>query len=161
MTIAVGDKLPDATFHIKPGNSVETTTTSDVFAGKTVAMFGLPGAFTPTCHASHLPGYMEALGKFTERGVDQIVCLSVNDAHVLKAWAEASDADGKILFLADGNADFSKAVGLDIDLGIAGMGVRCQRFSMLVKDGVVADLHIEPKPGEAIETSAEVLLKSL
>ncbi|VAW16829.1 Peroxiredoxin [hydrothermal vent metagenome] len=161
MTISVGETLPETVFMVKTASGVDKLTTADIFAGKTVAMFGVPGAFTPTCHAKHLPGYIEALDRFNARGVDTVVCLSVNDAHVMRAWAEAMDGAGGILFLADGNADFAKAAGLDLDASAGGMGVRCRRFSMLVRDGVVAALHLEPAPGQAVETSAEKLLQSL
>jgi len=161
MTISIGDKLPDVEFKVKTADGIEGRSTSDVFSGKTIAVFGIPGAFTPTCSGSHLPGYLSALGQFAEKGVDSIACISVNDAHVMKAWAEATDADGQILFLADGNAEFTKAAGLEFDAQAGGMGLRCVRFSMLVDDGIVKDLHIEPIPSQAIETSAEKLLTSL
>lgn len=161
MTISVGENLPEAVFMVKTATGIDKLTTAEIFAGKRVAMFGIPGAFTPTCHANHLPGYLEALDDFAARGVDKVVCLSVNDAHVMMAWAEATGAQGKILFLADGNADFTKAAGLDFDASAGGMGVRARRFSMLVDDGTVQVLNIEPTPGQAVETSAEKLLQSI
>jgi len=161
MMIAVGDKLPETTFTVKSKDGVRKLTTAEIFSGKTVAMFGVPGAFTPTCHANHLPGYIDALGDFAARNVDEVVCLSVNDVHVMAAWQAATGAEGKILFLADGNADFTRAAGLDYDASAGGMGLRCRRFSMLVKNGVVRIINFEPAPGQAIETSAENLLRSI
>jgi len=161
MTISVGDMLPETGFAVKTPDGIEKLSTSEIFNGKVVAMFGVPGAFTPTCHANHLPGFIDTLDAFAAKGVDAVVCLSVNDAHVMAAWAAATGATGKILFLADGNGDFTTAAGLEIDASAGGMGQRCRRFSMLVKDGVVQVLNIEPAPGQAIETSAEKLLQSI
>jgi len=161
MTIAVGDKLPETVFTVKTPDGIKKPSTHEVFAGKVVAMFGVPGAFTPTCHAQHLPGFVGALDEFAAKGVDEVVCLSVNDAHVMAAWQAATGTTGKILFLADGNGDFTRAAGLEIDASAGGMGQRCRRFSMLVRDGIVEVIHIEPAPGQAIETSAEKLLASI
>jgi peroxiredoxin len=159
MTIAVGDTLPDARFLVPGENGHEEKTTKDIFSGKKIALFAVPGAFTPTCSKNHLPGFLDNLEAFQARGVDEIVCLAVNDAHVLKAWAMASGADGRITFLADGNADFTRAVGLDIDRSDSNMGTRSKRYAMLVDDGVVKALHIEDAPSGAVTSSAENLLK--
>lgn len=161
MTIAVGARLPDTTFMTKEDGGLDALSTANVFAGKIVALFGVPGAFTPTCNGVHLPGFLAAMDQFEGKGVNTVACVSVNDAHVMQAWAEATGADGKILFLADGNADFARATGLDVDVSAGGMGTRLKRFSMLVDDCVVKELHIEVTRGQVIETSAEHLLLAL
>jgi len=158
MTIKVGDRLPDVTLRLLTPDGPKPVEAKDYFAGKTVVLFGLPGAFTPTCHKNHLPGFIANEARFRAKGVDRIAMTSVNDHHVLGAWAEATGAKGKIDFLADGAAAFAKAIGLDIDLTVAGLGVRSKRYSMLVKDGVVQELNIEPEPGKADLSSAEHIL---
>jgi peroxiredoxin len=154
--IKVGDKLPEATFMVPGADGPQQKTASEVFAGKTVALFAVPGAFTPTCSAKHLPSFRGHADDFKAKGVDTIACLSVNDAFVMKAWAKDQDA-GDILMLADGSGDFVKAIGLDADFSKFGMGLRSQRFSMLVKDGVVASLNVE-EGGEYKVSSAEYML---
>jgi peroxiredoxin len=121
-------------------------TTADVFGGKKVVLFAVPGAFTPTCHNTHLPGFIQMAGEMKSKGIDTIACVSVNDIFVLTAWAKQTGAEGKILFLADGAADFAKKVGLDLDLTARGMGVRSRRYSMVVEDGVVNSLNLEENP---------------
>ncbi|MBH0238170.1 peroxiredoxin [Methylobrevis albus] len=161
MTIAVGDTLPDAKFKISTADGPAEVTTADVFAGKKVVLFAVPGAFTPTCHMNHLPGFLENADAFKAKGVDTIACVAVNDVFVMKAWAAATGADGKITFLADGSADFAKATGLDIDLSGGGLGLRSKRYAMIVDDGVVTSLDIEEAPGKATVSGAAAVLEKL
>ncbi len=161
MTISVGEKLPDATFTIPTADGPAQKSTSDLFAGKTVVLFGVPGAFTPTCSMNHLPGFLEHHDAIMAKGVDLIAVVAVNDVFVMKAWQEATGGKDKILYLADGSGAFAKATGLDIDLGGAGLGVRSKRFSMIVKDGTVSALNIEDSPGKAEASSAEGILAQL
>ncbi|MDP3748394.1 MAG: peroxiredoxin [Phenylobacterium sp.] len=160
MTIKVGDKLPAATFAAGTAEGPRPMTTDDVFAGKKVALFAVPGAFTPTCSARHLPGFKEHVADFRAKGVDSIVCLSVNDAFVMKAWGENQGVGDDIIMLGDGNGDFTKAVGLDMDGSKFGMGARSQRYSMLVDDGVVKELNVE-QGGEFKVSAADYLLAQL
>ena len=162
MTIKVGDKLPAATFSAGTAEGPKPMTTDEIFAGKKVALFAVPGAFTPTCSARHLPGYVDNGAALKAKGVDTIACLSVNDAFVMGAWAQANDLNGTddVVMLADGNGDFTRAVGLALDAKGFGMGERSQRYSMLVKDGVVDQLNIE-QGGEFKVSSAEHLLAQL
>lgn len=136
MTIKVGDKLPNAALFRVGSDGIESFEADEFFAGRKVVVFGLPGAFTPTCTAQHLPGYIKRADEFTAKGV-AIACLSVNDAWVMKAWAKDQDAAGKVEMLADGNAEFTRAIGLDADMSARGYGTRCRRFAMIVDDGVV------------------------
>jgi len=161
MTISIGDKLPDATFQIMAADGPAQMTSSELFDGKKVVMFGVPGAFTPTCHSNHLPGYLENFDALKEMGVDAVAVTTVNDVHVVNAWAQATNGKDKIHYLADGNGDFAKSIGMDIDLGVAGMGVRSKRYSMIVDNGVVVSLNIEDSPGKADQTSAAVILEQL
>ncbi|NLH83410.1 MAG: peroxiredoxin [Phyllobacteriaceae bacterium] len=149
MTIAVGDRLPSVTFKTMKDGVPAAISTDEVFKGKTVALFAVPGAFTPTCSKSHLPGYLENAAALHGKGVDTIACPAVNDVFVMDAWAKASGAESEILFLADGSADFAKAIGLTLDLTAGGLGLRSQRYSMIVVDGVVKDLAFEEKAGVA------------
>ena len=160
MTLAVGDKLPEATCMTMTADGPNKLTTADVFAGKTVALFAVPGAFTPTCSAKHLPGFVEKADAIKAKGVDTIACLSVNDVFVMDAWGKSQNAGDKVLMLADGNGDFAKATGLEMDGTGFGMGTRAKRFSMLVKDGVIAELNIEG-PGEFKVSSADHILGQL
>jgi len=167
MTIKVGDALPAGTlqeFHevASEGCSVgpNPVKVEDLTRGKKVVLFGLPGAFTPTCSAKHVPGYVANFDKLKAKGVDAIACMSVNDAFVMGAWAKDQHSDGKVHMLADGSADFTKALGLALDLTARGMGVRCQRFSMLVDNGVVKTLNIEA-PGKFEVSDADTMLKQL
>ncbi|MBW9089250.1 peroxiredoxin [Rhizobium wenxiniae] len=161
MTIAVGDKLPEATFKEKTADGPVEVKTGDLFAGKKVVLFAVPGAFTPTCTLNHLPGYLENRDAILARGVDDIAVVAVNDWHVMGAWAQQSNALGKIHFLADFDASFTKAMGLDIDLSGGGLGVRSKRYSMLVEDGVVKSLNIEESPGQATVSGAATMLEQL
>lgn len=160
MTIKVGDRMPEGKFTTPTNEGPAQISAKDYFAGATVALFGVPGAFTPTCHGNHLPGYMANAGALKGKGVDKIACLAVNDVFVLKAWSEASGAGGTVDFLSDGNADYVKALGLDRDLSVAGLGTRSGRFSMIVEDGVVTQLNVEP-PGQFGISSAETALQQL
>ena len=152
MTIKVGDKLPEANFMTPGASGPEPKTTADIFAGKTVALFAVPGAFTPTCSAKHLPGFLDKGADLKAKGVDHIACVSVNDVFVMDAWAKSQDAGDKVIMLADGNGAFAKAVGLELDGSKFGMGPRSQRYSMVVRDGVVEKLNVEE--GGAFEVSS-------
>jgi glutaredoxin/glutathione-dependent peroxiredoxin len=158
--IQTGEKLPDATFTMPTPEGLKQMQTAEIFAGKTVALFAVPGAFTPTCSARHLPSYREKAAELRAKGVDLIACTAVNDGHVLGAWAKDQNVSDDIIMLADGNGDFAKAVGLDADFTKFGMGARSLRYSMLVKDGVVQSLNVEA-PGEYKVSSAEYLLGQL
>ena len=160
MTIKIGDRLPDAKLVKVTPDGPDQVSTGDFFAGRRVALFSVPGAFTPTCSAKHLPGFVEQAQAFHDKGVDEIACTAVNDAFVLDAWAKAGNAGGKVTMLADGNAEFAKATGLDMDSSAYGMGIRSKRYAMLVNDGVVEALHVEA-PGEFKVSSAENLLASI
>ena len=160
MTIQTGDKLPDATFVKVTENGPEQVNTADYFKGRKVALFSVPGAFTPTCSARHLPGFKDHAADFKAKGVDAIACVSVNDAFVMKAWAESQSVLGDILMLGDGNGDFTKALGLEMDASKFGMGVRSQRYSMIVEDGVVKELNVEA-PGEFKVSAADYMLAQL
>ena len=160
MTINTGDRLPEATLMKATSEGPKPVNVSEIFNGKTVALFAVPGAFTPTCSARHLPGFAENLETLKSKGVDTVACVSVNDAFVMGAWAQSQDGGDKILMLADGNGEFTRAVGLTMDAKGFGMGERSQRYSMLVKDGVVEQLNIE-QGGEFKVSSAEHLLGQL
>lgn len=157
MTIAVGQKLPDVTFMTPTSDGPKPITTGEVFAGKKVVLFGVPGAFTPTCSNNHLPGYLENLDAILAKGVDTVAVVAVNDAFVMGAWARFSGAEGKILHLADGSAQFAKAAGLEFDLSERGLGLRNRRFSMIVEDGVVKSLNIEEGAGVDASGAATIL----
>ncbi len=160
MAINVGDKVPAATFMHKTADGIEPVTTEDYFAGKKVVLFSVPGAFTPTCSAKHLPGFVENADKIKAKGVDTIACIAVNDAFVMDAWGKDRQVGNKVLMLGDGNADFTKKLGLELDASGFGLGTRGQRFSMLVDNGVVKNLNVEE--GGAFEKSkAEVILQQL
>lgn len=159
MTIKVGDRIPAANLsYLQDG--VKSISTDEIFGGKTVVMFSVPGAFTPTCSARHLPGFVESLDALKAKGVDSVVCLSVNDAFVMDAWRNSQNVPEEILMLADGNAAFAKSLGLELDASKFGMGVRSQRFALVAKDGVVTQLNIEA-PGEFKVSSAEAVLEGL
>ncbi|MEH3119295.1 MAG: peroxiredoxin [Methylorubrum populi] len=160
MTIQVGDHLPQVTFRVSGPDGPQAKTTDDVFKGRRVVLIGVPGAFTPACHRNHLPGYVAKRDEILARGVDAIAVTSVNDIFVLNAWQQQSGAEG-IEFLADGNAEFAKAVGLDMDGSGFGLGPRSQRYAMLVEDGVVRLLNVEDTPSKAEVSGAEALLKAL
>ncbi|ALC13555.1 peroxiredoxin [Sphingopyxis sp. 113P3] len=159
MTIATGDKLPEATLVKVTENGPEQVNAAEYFKGRKVALFSVPGAFTPTCSAKHLPGFVEKAEELKAKGIDEIACTAVNDAFVLGAWGKAGGAD-QITMLADGNGDFAKAVGLTMDGKAFGMGTRGQRYSMVVNDGVVEQLNVEA-PGEFKVSSADHMLEQL
>jgi peroxiredoxin len=160
MTIKVGDKVPQATFTKMTDNGPEQVDTDSLFKGRRVAFFSVPGAFTPTCSAKHLPGFVEKADELKAKGVDEVVGTAVNDAFVMGAWGKSAGTDDKVTLLADGNGDFAKAVGLTMDGSKFGMGTRGQRYSMVVNDGVVEQLNIEG-PGEFKVSSAEHMLSQL
>lgn len=159
MTISVGDKLPDVTLTKAGSEGPEKVRSGDYFKGKTVALFSVPGAFTPTCSARHLPGYVDKAAELKAKGVDEIVATSVNDAFVMGAWKASAGADD-VTMLADGNGEFAEAVGLTMDGSGFGMGKRGQRYSMIVEDGVVKALNVE-QPGDFSVSSAEHMLGQL
>lgn len=160
MTISVGDRLPEANLMTMTPDGPNKLSTAEVFGGKTVALFALPGAYTPTCSARHLPGFVEKADALKAKGVDEIACLSVNDVFVMGAWGKDNGAEGKVTLLADGNAEFTTAVGLTMDGSGFGMGTRSQRYAMVVKDGVVEHLFIE-EPGAFEVSSADHMLEQL
>lgn len=158
MPISVGDKIPEGSFMTMTAEGPKPVSTSELFDGKKVVLFGLPGAFTPTCSAKHLPGYIENADALKAKGVDTIACMSVNDAFVMGAWGKDQGAGDKVMMLADGSAAMAKSLGLDLDLTARGMGVRATRFSMLVDNGVVKAVNVEPNPGEAEASGAATML---
>jgi peroxiredoxin len=160
MTIKAGDTLPDATFMTSGSEGPRPITSDELFKGKTVAVLALPGAFTPTCSAKHLPGFKEHAAEFKAKGVDAIACISVNDVFVMKAWGLDQGVGEDIIMLADGNGDFTKAIGLEMDGSKFGMGLRSQRYSMYVVDGVVKQLNIEAA-GEFKVSAADYLLAQI
>ena len=159
MTIKVGDKLPDSGFMVMTAEGPDKKSTADVFAGKKVALFAVPGAYTPTCQQKHMPGFVSRFDELKGKGIDVIACTAVNDIFVLSAWARDSKADGKIDMLADGSAEFAKKIGLDIDLNARGLGTRSRRYSMIVEDGVVKSLNLEDAPPNHDKSSAATLCK--
>jgi peroxiredoxin len=161
MVIAVGDRLPEASFTVMADDAPAAKTTAEIFSGKKVVLFAVPGAFTPTCHNNHLPGFLRNAEAIKAKGVDTIAVTGVNDVFVMEAWKKASGAEGKIEFLADGNGDFAKAIDLTIDMSAGGLGTRSRRYCMLVGDGVVKTLNVEDAPGKAEASSAETLLKQM
>jgi peroxiredoxin len=160
MTIQVGARLPEATFKTFTADGPAAMTTAEIFAGKTVALFAVPGAFTPTCSAKHLPGFKEHAAELKALGVDLIACVSVNDVFVMDAWGKSQDVGADVLMLADGNGDFTKAIGLVLDASGFGMGQRSQRYSMLVKDGVVDKLNVE-EGGEFRVSAADYMINQI
>ena len=157
MTIKVGDRLPEATFTVMGADGPAPKTTADVFKGKKIAIFAVPGAYTPTCHKQHMPGFVDRVDELKSKGIDAVVCTAVNDVFVLNNWASDVGATGKITMLADGNADFAKTIGLEIDLTKFGLGVRSKRYSMLVEDGVVKALNVDEAPPMHDKSSAATL----
>ena len=160
MTIKVGDKIPSAKLRVMSSEGPKEVTTDDLFKGKKVVLFALPGAFTPTCSAKHLPGFVQHADTLRKKGVDAIACLSVNDAYVMGAWGKDQKVGDKVMMLADGNAEFTRAVGLENDSSGYGMGVRSKRYAMVVDNGVVKALQVE-KPGSFEVSSAEAIMKAL
>lgn len=161
MPISAGDRLPDVTFRIMSETGPKPVTTAEVFGGKTMVLFGVPGAFTPTCHKTHLPGFLKEAEAFKAKGVAGIAVVAVNDPFVMDIWAKETGGAGQLTFLADGNAEFAEATGLAVDLSVAGLGTRCRRFSALIEDGVVKTIHIEDSPGKAEASAAGVLICDL
>lgn len=161
MTIKVGDQLPQSTFRIMTEDGPQARTTEDIFKGRKVVLFAVPGAFTPTCHKNHLPGFLAHAAEIKARGVDAIAVTAVNDVFVMNAWSKDSGAAGIIEFLSDGNADFTRALGLSLDASGFGLGTRSQRYAMIVEDGEVKSLAVEDAPGKADLSGAEALLKLL
>ena len=157
MTIAVGDAIPDVTIKRVTPDGPQDTPMGAYFAGRTIVLIGVPGAFTPTCSNSHLPGFLENRDAILAKGVDQIALVSVNDHHVMAAWARFSGSEGKIDFLADGNGKLTEAMGLEADMSGGGLGVRCRRFSAILKDGIVTSLNLEEKPGVEASGAARIL----
>jgi peroxiredoxin len=160
MPIKVGDQIPNATFRVMTAEGPKPKTTDEVFKGKKVVLFAVPGAFTPTCHLNHLPGFVQNAAAIKAKGIDTIAVTSVNDVFVQDAWKKASNADA-IEFLSDGSAEFAKAVGMELDASGAGLGIRSKRYCMVVDDGTVKSLAVEDVPSKAEASNAENLLKSL
>ena len=161
MTISVGDKLPQASFTVMGDRGPKERSSDDVFKGRKVALFAIPGAFTPTCHLKHLPGFVDHAAALRDKGIDEICCTAVNDIFVLDAWSKDVGAAGAVTMLADGSAAFAKALGLEIDLGDHGMGLRSKRYAMLVDDGVVKVLNVDEAPPSHDKSSAATLLGML
>ncbi len=161
MTLKVGDAVPDATFFVMTPDGPAPRKSEDVFADRKVVLFGVPGAFTPTCSMNHLPGFLKLEAEMKAKGVDEIAVTAVNDVFVMGAWEKHTGADGKIAFLADGSGKFAEAAGLTLDLGERGLGTRSQRYAMVVNDGIVTALAIDPNPGKADKASAEAILAML
>jgi glutaredoxin/glutathione-dependent peroxiredoxin len=161
--ISVGDRLPEGTFRIKndEGTAVQISA-ADLFGGQTVVLVGVPGAFTSTCHNAHIPQFVANAGAFKNRGIDRIIVMATNDHHVMRAWGEALGDAGTIDFVADGNGDYTRALGLEVDLSASGLGRRCKRFSALVRNAVVETLNFEPEGGKGISTTgAATMLEAL
>jgi glutaredoxin/glutathione-dependent peroxiredoxin len=161
MTIKVGDRLPETTFRVMTADGPAPRTTDEVFKGRKVVLFAVPGAFTPTCSNNHLPGFLAKLDEIKARGVDHVAVTSVNDVFVMNAWAKASGGEGKIEFLADGSADLARATGLELDATAGGLGVRSRRYAMIVNDGTVEWLAVENAPGKADATGADAVIAQL
>jgi glutaredoxin/glutathione-dependent peroxiredoxin len=160
MSIQQGEKVPAGKFKTATADGLAEVTTAQLFDGKRVLFFAVPGAFTPTCDARHLPGYIDLADQIRAKGVDTIACMSVNDVFVMKAWGKSANADGKVLMLADGNAEYTRALGLTLDATGFGMGERSQRFALVVKNGVVEQLHVETG-GEFKVSAADYILARL
>ncbi|MCI0600821.1 MAG: peroxiredoxin [Beijerinckiaceae bacterium] len=161
MTIQSGDPIPKAVFTVMTPDGPELRTTDQIFGGRKVVLFGVPGAFTPLCDKQHLPGFLNNAAEFKARGIDDIMVTGINDIFVMDAWAKSTGSDRQITFLADGNGDFARALGLTLDLTQRGLGIRSQRYAMIVDDGVVRSLNVETAPGKVDTSSAEALLKQL
>ena len=159
MSHTVGDRVPETEFFIMTPDGRKKLPSTEVFNGKKVVLFAVPGAFTGTCHKLHVPSYLLNLDQIKAKGVDTIACLAVNDADVMYAWSKQTGADGKILFLADGNGDFTRAMGLERDFSAGGMGKRSARYSMIVEDGVIKRMNVEDKPGVNISGGDTILVQ--
>ena len=160
MTIKVGDKMPAGTLTLVTNDGPQKVSAEEFFKGKKVVLFSVPGAFTPTCDAKHLPGFVEKAGDLRAKGVETVACIAVNDAFVMKAWGKSQNCDGKVQMIADGNAEYTKALGLELDASGFGMGTRGQRFALIVHDGIVKSVNVEEK-GEFRVSSAEHVLGQL
>ena len=160
MTIKTGDRVPSATLLKATADGPQPVDSESFFSGRKVALFSVPGAFTPTCSARHLPGFVERAEELKRKGVDEVACVAVNDAFVMQAWGQQAGAEGKVTMLADGNGEFAKAMGLTMDASKFGMGTRGQRWSAIVDDGIVKELNVE-EPGAFSVSSAENLLSQL
>jgi peroxiredoxin len=161
MTINVGDRIPSVTLKQLTSEGVKEFTTDEIFRGKRVVLIAVPGAFTPACSQRHLPGYVDKAADIKAKGIDEIACVAVNDAFVMGAWGRDQKAEGKVRMLADGSGDFTRALGLELDLSKGGLGMRSKRYSMLVDDGVVKSLNVEQQPGQVDLSGAEAMLKAL
>jgi glutaredoxin/glutathione-dependent peroxiredoxin len=161
MAIKVGDRLPEAKFRVMGPDGPAVKSTDDIFKGKKVVLFAVPGAFTPTCNNNHLPGFLQNAGAFKQKGIDTIAVTGVNDVFVMDAWKKATGATGKIEFLSDGNGEFAKALDMTLDGSGFGLGTRSKRYAMLVEDGVVKKLNVEDVAGKAEASSADALLKQI
>ena len=161
MTINVGDKIPPVTLKQLTPEGVKEFTTDDIFRGKKVVLFAVPGAFTPACSQRHLPGYVDKAANLKAKGVDEIACVAVNDAFVMGAWGKEQKTEGKVRMLADGSGDFTRALGLELDLTKGGLGVRSRRYAMLVDNSIVRSLNVEAQPGQVEVSGAEAMLKVL
>jgi glutaredoxin/glutathione-dependent peroxiredoxin len=161
MTINVGDRIPSVALKQLTPEGVKEVATDDIFRGKRIVLIAVPGAFTPACSQRHLPGYVERSADIKAKGIDEIACVAVNDAFVMGAWGRDQKAEGKVRMLADGSGDFTRALGLELDLSKGGLGIRSKRYSMLVDDGVVKSLNVEQQPGQVDVSGAEAMLKAL
>ncbi len=161
MTINVGDRIPSVTLKQLTSEGVKEFTTDEIFRGKRLVLIAVPGAFTPACSQRHLPGYVDKAADIKAKGIDEIACVAVNDAFVMGAWGRDQKAEGKVRMLADGSGDFTRALGLELDLSKGGLGVRSKRYSMLVDDGVVKSLNVEQQPGQVDLSGVEPMLKAL
>ena len=160
MAISVGSRMPEGEFSVMGADGPGSISTADLFGGKKVVLFAVPGAFTPTCSARHLPGFVEKAAEIKSKGVDTVACMSVNDVFVMSAWGRSASTGDSVLMLADGNGTYAKAIGLELDASGFGMGTRAKRFSAIVDDGVITSLNIEP-PGEFGLSSADTILEQL
>ncbi len=161
MTIKVGDRLPEAKFRVMTGEGPQVKTTDDIFKGKKVALFAVPGAYTNTCHKMHMPSVFQNAAAIKAKGVDTVAVVSVNDIFVMKAWQRDTDLNNEGLYLADGNGEFTKAIGMEFDGSGNGLGIRSKRYSMLVEDGVVKKLNVEDSPGKVEVSGGDTLLRQL
>jgi glutaredoxin/glutathione-dependent peroxiredoxin len=161
MTINVGDRIPSVTLKQLTSEGVKEFTTDEIFRGKRIVLIAVPGAFTPACSQRHLPGYVDKATDIKAKGIEEIACVAVNDAFVMGAWGRDQKTEGKVRMLADGSGDFTRALGLELDLSKGGLGVRSKRYSMLVDDGVVKSLNVEQQPGQVDISGAEAMLKAL
>jgi len=161
MTIQVGDKIPSVTLKQMTPEGPKDITTDELFRGKKVALFAVPGAFTPACSQRHLPGYVDKAADIKAKGVDEIACVAVNDVFVMTAWGKEQKAEGRVRMLADGSGDFVRALGLELDLSKMGLGTRSKRYSMLVDNGVVKSLNVEQQPGQVEGSGADAMLRAL